>query len=295
MEQGPAIAVPIDRIHGYRILAMAAPRAAWKGFLKVGSVTCGVKLVGATTEAGKVHFKILNRQDGLPVTSAYVDEQTGDVVPPEDQIKGYEAEKDEFLEIEPDDIKKLKLTSQHTLDVDGFVAIDDIDTRYLEKPYYVIPADGAAVEAFNVLREAMAKKRVAARSCVVLYQRGREVIIQPFGKGMLLTELRTRNEMISESSVFGDLKSPKYDEDLLEIAGLLIDKKVTKFDPSKFEDTYEDALIAMIDAKRKGKKPPKPVPQPKENVVDLASVLKKSLEKEGIKGGGKAKTARKSA
>jgi DNA end-binding protein Ku len=274
---------------------MAAPRAAWKGFLKVGSVTCGVKLVGATTEAGKVHFKILNRQDGLPVTSAYVDEQTGDVVPPEDQIKGYEAEMDEFLEIEPDDIKKLKLTSQHTLDVDGFVAIDDIDTRYLEKPYYVIPADGAAVEAFNVLREAMAKKRVAARSCVVLYQRGREVIIQPFGKGMLLTELRTRNEMISESSVFGDLKSPKYDEDLLEIAGLLIDKKVTKFDPSKFEDTYEDALIAMIDAKRKGKKPPKPVPQPKENVVDLASVLKKSLEKEGIKGGGKAKTARKSA
>jgi len=274
---------------------MAAPRAAWKGFLKVGSVTCGVKLVGATTEAGKVHFKILNRQDGLPVTSAYVDEQTGDVVPPEDQIKGYEAEKGNFLEIEPDEIKKLKLTSQHTLDVDGFVAIDEIDTRYLEKPYYVIPADGAAVEAFNVLREAMAQKRVAARSCVVLYQRGREVVIQPFGKGMLLTELRTRNEMISESSVFDDIKSPKYDEDLLEIAGLLIDKKLTKFDPSKFEDTYEDALIAMIDAKRKGKKPPKPAPKPKENVVDLASVLKKSLEKEGIKGGTKAKTARKSA
>lgn len=274
---------------------MAAPRAVWKGFLKVGSVSCGVKLVGATTEAGKVHFKILNRDDGLPVKSAYVDEETGEVVPPEDQIKGYEADKGDFLKIEPDEIKKLKLTSQHTLEVEGFVAIDDIDTRYLEKPYYVVPADGAAVEAFSVLREAMAKKRVAARSCVVLYQRGREVIIQPFGKGMLLTELRTHNEMVSERSVFDDLKSPKYDNDLLEIAELLIDKKVTKFDPSKFEDTYEDALIAMIDAKRKGKKPPKPAPKPKENVVDLAAVLKKSLAAEGIKPASKSRPTRKSA
>ncbi|MGX8012822.1 non-homologous end joining protein Ku [Mesorhizobium sp. ORM8.1] len=273
---------------------MVAPRAVWKGFLKMGSVSCGVKLIGATSEASKVHFKILNRKDGLPVKSAYVDEETGDVVDTADQVKGYEAEKGDFIEIEPDEIKKLKLTSAHTLDIGEFVAIDDIDTRYLEKPYYVIPADGASLEAFTVLREAMAKKRVAARSCVVLYQRGREVVIQPFGKGMLLTELRTHNEMVSQHSVFDDLKSPKYDKDLLEIAELLIDKKVTKFDPSKFEDTYEDALIAMIDAKRKGKKPPKPAPRPKENVVDLASVLRKSLAKEGIKKPA-AKPRRKSA
>ncbi|MDX8538567.1 Ku protein [Mesorhizobium abyssinicae] len=274
---------------------MRAPRAVWKGFLKVGSVSCGVKLVGATSEASKIHFKILNRKDGLPVKSAYVDEVTGDIVEAEDQTKGYEVEKGEFIEVPPDDIKKLKLTSAHTLEVEEFVALDDIDTRYLEKPYYVIPADGAAVEAFSVLREAMAKKRVAARSCVVLYQRGREVVIQPFGKGMLLTELRTHDEMIPEKTVFDDLKSPKYDQDLLEIAGLLIDKKVTRFDPSKFEDTYEDALVAMIDAKRKGKKPPKPAPRPKENVVDLASVLRKSLAKEGIEAGPKAKAPRKSA
>jgi DNA end-binding protein Ku len=274
---------------------MVAPRAVWKGFLKVGSVSCGVKLVGATSETGKVHFKILNRKDGLPVRSAYVDEQTGDVVETEDQTKGFELEKDDFIEIEPDEIKKLKLTSAHTLEVDEFVALDDIDTRYLEKPYYLIPADGAALEAFSVLREAMKEKRVAARSCVVLYQRGREVVIQPFGKGMLLTELRTHNEMVSEKSVFEDLKSPKYDKDLLEIAELLIDKKVTKFDPSKFQDTYEDALIAMIDAKRKGKKLPKAAPTPKENVIDLAAVLKKSLAKEGIKAPSKAKPVRKSA
>lgn len=261
---------------------MVAPRAVWKGFLKIGSVACGVKIVGATSETSKIHFKILNRKDGLPVKSAYVDEKTGELVDSEDQVKGFEIETGEFLRIEPDDIKALKLTSAHTLEVGEFVSIDDIDTRYLEKPYYLIPADGAAVEAYSVIRDAMENKRVAARSCVVLYQRGREVLIEPYGKGMVMTELRTHNEMISADSVFDSLKKQKYDPELLEIAGLLIDKKVTTFDPSKFEDTYEDALIAMIDAKRKGKQPPRPAPKPKENVISLAEVLKKSLKQEGL-------------
>ncbi|WP_095088849.1 Ku protein [Mesorhizobium sophorae] len=261
---------------------MVAPRAAWKGFLKVGSVSCGVKIVGATSEASKVHFRILNRKDGLPVKSVYADEDTGEPVDAEDQVKGFEVEKDQFLQIEPDDIKALKLTSQHTLEVGEFVSIDEIDTRYLEKPYYLIPADGAAVEAYGVIRDAMKNKGVAARSCVVLYQRCREVLIQPYGKGMVMTELRNHNEMVSQDSVFDGLKTQKYDPELLEIAGMLIDKKVTTFDPSKFEDTYEDALIAMIDAKRRGKQPPKPAPKPKENVINLAEVLKKSLKQEGL-------------
>jgi DNA end-binding protein Ku len=261
---------------------MVAPRAAWKGFLKVGSVTCSVKVVGATSEASKIHFKILNRTDGLPVKSVYADEKTGKAVDAEDQVKGFEVEKDEFLQIEPDDVKALKLTSDHTLEVGEFVPVGEIDTRYLEKPYYLIPADGAAVEAFGVIRDAMKNKGVAARSCIVLYQRGREVLIQPYGKGMVMTELRNHNEMVSEDSVFDGLTKAKYDPELLEIAGMLIDKKVTTFDPSKFEDTYEDALIAMIDAKRKGKKPPEPAPKPKENVINLAEVLKKSLKQEGL-------------
>ncbi|MBZ9674306.1 Ku protein [Mesorhizobium sp. ES1-1] len=261
---------------------MVAPRAAWKGFLKVGSVTCGVKVVGATSEASKIHFKILNRKDGLPVKSVYADEDTGEPVDAEDQVKGFEVEKDEFLQIDPDDIKALKLTSDHTLEVGEFVEIDQIDTRYLEKPYYLIPADAAATEAYGVIRDAMKNKGVAARSCIVLYQRGREVLIQPYDMGMVMTELRNHKEMVPETSVFGGLKKQEYDPELLEIAGMLIDKKVTTFDPSKFEDTYEDALIAMIDAKRKGKKPPKQVPKPKENVIDLAEVLKKSLKQEGL-------------
>ncbi|MCV3210029.1 Ku protein [Mesorhizobium sp. YC-39] len=274
---------------------MVAPRAAWKGFLKFGSVSCGVKVVGATSEASKIHFKILNRKNGLPVKSAYVDEETDEVVPTEDQVKGFEVEKDDFIQIEPDEVKKLKLTSQHTLEIGVFVPLSEVDTRYLEKPYYLIPADGASVEAFEVLRKAMENKGVAARSCIVLYQRGREVLIEPYGKGMVMIELRTHNEMVSEESVFGDLKKQTYDEELLDIAGMLIDKKVTTFDPSNFEDTYENALIEMIDAKRKGKKPPKPAPKPSENVVNLSEVLRKSLAKEGIQTKAKRTANKKSA
>ncbi|TJX25608.1 MAG: Ku protein, partial [Mesorhizobium sp.] len=166
----------------------------------------GVKIVGATSEASKVHFKILNRKDGLPVKSVYIDEATEEEVEPEDQVKGFEIDKDSYIHVEPDELKKLKLTSDHTLEVEEFVDLGDVDTRYLEKPYYLIPADGAAAQAFEVIRKAMDEKKVAARSCVVLYQRGREVLIQPFGKGMLLTELRSHGEMISEQSVFADIK-----------------------------------------------------------------------------------------
>ncbi|TIS12533.1 MAG: Ku protein, partial [Mesorhizobium sp.] len=127
---------------------MAAPRAIWKGFMKVGSVSCGVKIVGATSEASKIHFRILNRRDGLPVKSAYVDEETGEPVDAEDQVKGFETDKEDFIQIEPEEIKALKLTSEHTLEIGEFVPVADIDTRYLEKPYYLIPAEDASAEAF---------------------------------------------------------------------------------------------------------------------------------------------------
>lgn len=261
---------------------MAAPRAVWKGFLKVGSVACGVKLVGAVTQAGKIHFKVLNREDRTPVRSVYVDEDTNEVVPAEDQIKGFELDKGGYIHIEPEEIKKLRLTTDHTLEVESFVPVDQIDQRYLEKPYYLIPADRVAEEAFAMILEAMALKKVAARSCVVLYQRGREVLIQPYGKGMLVTELRNHNEIIPAKSVFEGMKLPGPDRDLLDVASMLIDKKPGKFEPEKFEDRYEEALAAAIEAKRKGKKITAPKrATPKSNVVDLADVLRRSLEQEG--------------
>ena len=262
---------------------MAALRAVWKGFLKFGSVSCGIKLINATSKSESIHFRILNRKDRLPVKAAYLDEETGELVEAEDQIKGYETDKGDYIRIEPDEIKKLKLTSNHTLELEEVVDIASIDQRYLEKPYYVVPADAVSVEPFAVIREALKQKNAAARSCIVLYQRGREVVIQPHGKGMLMTTLRNAEEVVSEKSLFEGIKTPKADPDMIEIASLLIDKKVGDFDPSKFEDRYENALIEMINAKKAGKKPPKPVAPPKENVINLADVLRKSLAKEGLK------------
>jgi DNA end-binding protein Ku len=260
-----------------------AARAVWKGFLKLGAVTCAVKLIGATSESSKIHFKILNRRNHTPVKSAYLDEVTDELVEADEQMKGYQLDGGDFVEIDPEEIKKLKLTSNHTLEIDQTVDVDAIDQRYLEKPYYLVPADAVAAKPFAVIRDALEKKRAAARSCIVLYQRGREVVIEPYGKGMLMTTLRDANEVIGETQVFKGIAEAKIDAEMVEIANLLIDKKQGKFDPSDFEDRYENALAEMIEAKKAGKKPPKPVAPPKRtNVVNLAEVLKKSLAKEGI-------------
>ena len=260
-----------------------ALRAVWKGFLKFGAVSCGIKMINAASESEKIHFRILNRKDRLPVKAAYVDEITGDIVGTEDQVKGYELNKGEYLVIEPDDIKKLKPTTEHMIEVDETVDLGSIDQRYLDKPYYIVPADAMSKEPFAVIRQALAKKKAAARASIVLYQRGREVVIRPYGDGMMMTTLRNAKDVVSEKAIFDGIKVPKTDPEMVEIATLLIDKKIGKFDPSKFEDRYENALIEMINAKKAGKKLPKPAAPPKENVVNLADVLRKSLEKEGIK------------
>ncbi|MEP9388033.1 Ku protein [Mesorhizobium sp. KR9-304] len=258
-------------------------RAVWKGFLKFGGVSCGIKLINAASESEKIHFRILNRKDRLPVKAAYVDEVTGDIVGAEDQVKGYELNKGEYLLIEPEDIKKLKPTTEHMLEVEETVDLASIDQRYLDKPYYIVPADAMSKEPFAVIRKALATKKAAARARIVLYQRGREVVIRPYGDGMMMTTLRNATDVVSEKAIFDGIKVPKTDPEMVEIATLLIDKKIGKFDPSKFEDRYENALIEMINAKKAGKKPQKPAAPPKENVVNLADVLRKSLEKEGIK------------
>lgn len=260
-----------------------ALRAVWKGFLKFGGVSCGIKLINAASESEKIHFRILNRKDRLPVKAAYVDEITGDIVGAEDQVKGYELNKGEYLLIEPEDIKKLKPTTEHLLEVEETVDLASIDQRYLDKPYYIVPADAMSKEPFAVIRKALAAKKAAARANIVLYQRGREVVIRPYGDGMMMTTLRNAKDVVSEKAIFDGIKVPKTDPEMVEIATLLIDKKIGKFDPSKFEDRYENALIEMINAKKAGKKPQKPSAPPKENVVNLADVLRKSLEKEGIK------------
>ncbi len=258
-------------------------RAVWKGFLKLASVSCAVKLTGATSESGKVHFRTLDRRTETPVKSIYVDEETGEPVDREDQVKGYELEGDEYLEIEPDEINQLKVQAEHTVELSAFVDRDNVPSLYRDKTYFLYPADKVGSEAFAVIRQAMEKKKLSGVASIVLYQRERPVVIEPLRNGLLMTTLRYDNWVVDAKDAFDNVPKVKVDPEMAEIASLIIEKKAGKFDPARFEDTYENALLELIKAKQQGKAPPKPVEAPRENVINLADILRKSLEQEGGK------------
>ncbi|WFP63712.1 Ku protein [Mesorhizobium sp. WSM4904] len=263
-----------------------APRPAWKGYLKLSLVTCAIELTNVVTHAGKVSFRILNRKTGNTVRRIYVDAETGKPLDEGDEIKGYEVSDGEFVHIEEDEIEAVEIESSHTMNLDGFVEKSSIEQIYLDTPYYVSPADEVSQEAFAVIRDAMAAKKMAGLARVVLYQRERPVAIEPLGKGMVLTTLRYDDTVRQPETVFDDIEATRTDDEMIDLAEHIIDQKKTKFDPSKFDDRYEDALLELIRAKKAGKKAPKAkAPAKPSNVVNLFDALKKSLNAEG---GGKA-------
>ncbi|AZO72583.1 MAG: Ku protein [Mesorhizobium sp.] len=263
-----------------------APRPAWKGYLKLSLVTCAIELTNVVTHAEKVSFRILNRKTGNTVKRIYVDAETGKPLEEGDEIKGYEVSDGDFVHIEEDEIEAVQIESSHTMSLDGFVEKSSIEQIYLDTPYYVSPADEVSEEAFAVIRDAMAAKKMAGLARIVLYQRERPVVLEPLGKGMVLTTLRYDDTVRQPETVFDDIKATRTDDEMIDLARHIIDSKKTKFDASKFEDRYEDALLELIRAKKAGKKAPKAKAPPKpSNVVNLFDALKKSLNAEG---GGKA-------
>ncbi|WP_421915207.1 Ku protein [Mesorhizobium sp.] len=255
-----------------------APRPAWKGYLKLSLVTCAVELTNVVTHTEKVSFRVLNRKTGNTVKRIYVDSETGKPLGDGDEIKGYELDDGDFVHIDEDEIEAVQIESSHTMALDGFVDKASIQQIYLDTPYYVAPADKVSEEAFAVIRDAMAGKKMAGLARIVLYSRERPVVIEPLGKGMVLTTLRYDNTVRQPDTVFGDIKAVKTDQEMTELAELIIDKKKAKFDPSKFDDKYEDALLELIRAKKAGRKAPKAKATPKpSNVVNLFDALKKSL------------------
>ena len=164
-----------------------APRPAWSGYLKLSLVTCAIELSNVVTHAEKVSFHILNRKTGNRVRRVYVDQKSGKPLEEDEEVRGFEVGQDEFIRIEDEDIEAVQIESSHTLDLDGFVDKASIDQVYLDTPYYVSPADKVSQEAFAVIRDALAEKKMAGLARIVLYQRERPAVIEPFGKGMLLT------------------------------------------------------------------------------------------------------------
>ena len=259
-----------------------AIRPAWKGYLKLSLVTCGVELSNATTHSEKVSFRVINRATGNTVTRQYLDSVTGKPIDEKNEIKGYELEDDKFLLFEEAEIDAVQIESSHTLSLDSFVSKSEIGQIYFDTPYYLTPSDKVSEEAFAVIRDALAAKKMAGLARMVLFRRERPVMIEALGKGMLLTTLRYDNTVRQPETAFEGIGKVKIDEEMTDLATHIIDKKKGSFDPSKFEDKYEKALLGLINAKKAGKKPVAAAePSRPSNVVNLFDALKKSLASEG--------------
>jgi DNA end-binding protein Ku len=268
---------------------MPAPRAYWKGSLKLSLVTCPVALYPASTTVDKTRFHMINRETGNRLKQQMVDAETGDVVESEQKGRGYEVGKGEYVEIEKDELEAVQVESTHTIDIDSFVPRDEIDKRYLDSPYYIAPDGKAGVDAFAVIRDAMKDKDRVALARIVLTNREHIIAIEPLGKGLLGTTLRYPYELRDEHDYFDAIKTPKVSQDMIELASHILDSKAAHFDPSKFKDQYETALKTLVKRKATGK--PVKIAEREEkpdNVISLMEALKQSLK-------GKAPTKRAAA
>jgi DNA end-binding protein Ku len=257
-----------------------APRAYWKGTLKLSLVACPVQLYPATTAVEKTRFHMINTETGNRLRQQMVDEETGDVVESGQKARGYEISKGKYVEIEKDELDAVQIESNHAIDIDSFVPKDEIDQRYLNHPYYIVPDGKAGVDAFAVIRDAMKDQDRVALARIVLTNREHVMAIEPFGKGLLGTTLRYPYELRDAEDYFDDIKSPKISKDMIELASHILDTKAAHFDPSKFKDEYETALKTLVKRKAAGK-PIKAAAEPEErksNVVSLMDALKQSVK-----------------
>ncbi len=259
-----------------------APRAYWKGSLKLSLVTCPVALYPASTTVEKTRFHMINKETGNRLKQQMVDAETGDIVEADQKGRGYELSKGKYVEIEKEELEAVQIESNHSIDIDSFVPKDEIDQRYLNHPYYIVPDGKAGVDAFAVIRDAMKDQDRVALARIVLTNREHVIAIEPFGKGLLGTTLRYPYELRDADDYFDDIKSPKISKDMVELAGHILDTKAAHFDPKKFKDEYEDALKKLVRRKASGKNIEAPGPEEKpSNVVSLMDALKQSLKTKG--------------
>lgn len=266
-----------------------APRPNWKGYLKLSLVSCPVALYPATTTSERVSFRTLNRDTGNRLRRQMVDEQTGDVVESDNQAKGYEVGKGEYIVLDDDEIKAVQIESNHTIDIERFVPRADIDGLYLDTPYYLAPTDRVGEEAFAVIRDAMRAEKVVGLARVVLFRRERIMMLEPRDKGIVSTTLHYANEVHAANAYFEEIPDLELPKEMLELAKHIIEKMRGKFEPDAFEDRYEQALIELIRSKQKGM-PVKPQPTHRQaNVINLMDALRRSVAGDKAKPAGEGK------
>ncbi|MGQ2903514.1 MAG: non-homologous end joining protein Ku [Neoaquamicrobium sediminum] len=258
-----------------------ATRALWKGHLSVGELSCAVALYAAATTSDRVSFHIVNRKTGNRVRREYVDEETGKPVDRDDQVKGYETSKGNYVLLEPDEIAAAVPESDKTLAIESFVPCDDVDTVYFDKPYFVAPSDEAAEEGFAVMREGMSKKKVVALARAVLFRRVRTLLIRPRGCGLLANTLNFDYEVRAADDAFDAVPEMKIKGEMLDLAKHIIDTKSGTFDPSAFDDRYDAALAELVKAKAEGREIEKPKRKREGKVIDLMEALRESAAAAG--------------
>jgi len=257
-----------------------APRPNWKGFLKLSLVSCSVALYPATSTSERIRFNIINKNTGNRIRNEVVDAETGEPVEKEDRVKGYKLEGNDYLLVDEDELDNVALESTHTIDIEEFVPISEVDRIYLDESYYIVPQDDVAQEAFAVIREAMRKEDLAGLARVVIYRREHLLLLRPRGKGLLATALRYKNEVRDEKNYFDDIPNVKVAPDMLKLATHILDTKKGHFDPGKFDDRYENALQELIKAKRAGKPAPTLEEPRPSNVINLMDALRRSAKGE---------------
>ena len=257
-----------------------APRANWKGFLKVGELVCPVALHTAASTSERIAFHMLNRRTGHRLHREFVDSETGKVVEREDQVKGYEAGENDYIALDPQEIAAAVPESDKTMEVEAFIACDEIDDLYFDKPYYLAPSDRHGAEAFALIREGMKAKKAAALAETVLFRRVRTLLIRPHGEGLVATTLNYDYEVRPAEEAFSDIPAIKLKGEMLELAEHIIKTKSGRFDPKTFDDRYDAALAEVVKAKIEGRKIKPAKPKAEGKVIDLMEALRQSAGKQ---------------
>src|SRR5215468_9338829 len=255
-----------------------APRAYWKGYLKLSLVSCPIALYPASSSSERVSFNRINKKTGNRLKQQMVDAETGDPVERDDIARGYEYAKGQYIIVEDDELAKIKIESTHTVDIDSFVPRSEIDDRYLDSPYYIAPTDQVGQEAFSVIRDAMREKKMVGLGRVVLSRREHVVMLEPFDKGVLATTLRYDYEVRNQAEYFRDIPDLKLPDEMLKLAAHIVETKAGHFDPKAAEDHYEKALIELLKNKQAGLTT-QPIKETEEapRVINLMDALRASI------------------
>ena len=257
---------------------MALPRPTWKGYLRLALVSCPISVYSATSAGERVRFNLINKKTGHRLRQQLVDEGTSEKVDAADKVRGYEIDKGVYVQFEDEELDGIAIESLQTIDIDAFVPRDQIDNRFLDTPYYLGPTGRIGTEAFVTIRDAMKLKNLVALGRVVMAKRERVMMLQPWEKGMVGTTLRYAYEVRDEAPYFADIENLVIAKELMSMAIQIIETRTADFDPGKFHDRYEDALLELIERKKAGLPPEAQRPlHAGGGVIDFMEALKRSV------------------